>query len=181
MNCSQKTLQSLKSCASVDDDLCGKSVLSSESPVTLMKDLNLLQYHVLFMILIYKIVNQIILCLKSYIETFYIDIILKQSKFKIFSYFIVEYLKWFLVLFSNENLCCISCFIQISSKINLLHYFWESIKVLLFAVVFEISIMQQTNRRRIVFLTSFEKKCFGLFSYYFLLVDKTFFPLIMTS
>ena len=46
-----------------------------------MKNLKLLQYHFLFLILIYEVVNWTILHLKCYSGSLYIDIVLKQTEF----------------------------------------------------------------------------------------------------
>ena len=44
-----------------------------------MDDLRLLQFYFLFLILTYEVLNWAIFNLKCYIESFYIDIILKQN------------------------------------------------------------------------------------------------------
>ena len=46
-----------------------------------MNDLKLLQYHFLFSILSYGVADLEVLHLKCYVESFYIEIILKQNKF----------------------------------------------------------------------------------------------------
>ena len=67
-----------------------------------MDDLRLLQFYFLFLILTCEVLNWAIFNLKCYIESFYIDIILKQNKFTILPLFLVKILKGFFYFFNNE-------------------------------------------------------------------------------
>ena len=68
-------LRMSQTCVLVNDNLWGELFSSLGSPATFVE--NLLQYHFLFLILIYKVANQAILCSKCYTESCYINIILK--------------------------------------------------------------------------------------------------------
>ena len=94
----------------------------------LMKVLKLLQYHFLFLILIYQVANLIILSLKRFIESFYIK---AKNKIRILLQFLVN-LKQFLLLLQQCKTLLHCYLIQFSKKFKLLFCFWIRIKCLLF-------------------------------------------------
>ena len=78
------------SCLSVNNNLCGKLVSSSESTIIFDVIFKATSVPFLLVILIYIVVNYTILHLKCYLESFYINITLKQNKFTILSQVIVK-------------------------------------------------------------------------------------------
>ena len=129
-----KALQSFETCVLVNRNLCRKLLSLLVSPTTFAESFKVNSVHFLFQISIYEVANQTILRLKCCVESFDIDIILKQNKITTLSQFLVKNLKCFFCFFNNEKHCCIN--IQISFKINLLCFFGSASNCLLFTQIY---------------------------------------------
>ena len=130
-----KALQSLETCVSVNNNLCGKLLSLLETPITFGErfyDTRVPFYIPNSNLLSCELDSSFFKVLHCVILLFFFNIMLKQNKFTILLWFHLKNLIWFLLLLSFSIMKNIFSLIYIAIKINLLYCLQISIKCLLF-------------------------------------------------